>query len=107
VHSADVGTFQNLRFADHKLPFDVNDSLQPPYVAAVEFLFVPQVGGLGLAAIEECAKYVGLVYTHPGVLCEAGITSNSLIQFGHHCACLGNTAVGNKVEGERAIDRGP
>ena len=60
MHSADVGTFQNLRFADHKLPFDVNDSLQPPYVAAVEFLFVPQVGGLGLAAIDECAKYVGL-----------------------------------------------
>ena len=68
-------------------------------MVAVEFLFMPRVGGPYFASIEEGAENAGLVDAQSGVLSEPGVISNTLVQFSHDCSCLGNPAVDLRVDG--------
>ena len=66
---------------------------------AVEFSFMPHVGGPCLAAVKS-TEHAGLVDMQSGFLSEVGVVPHSLVQFGHDCGCLGEPAVDLRVDGQ-------
>lgn len=57
-------------------------------------------------SIKESAD-VGLVDAQSGLLSEAGVVPHTLVQYGHDCGCLGDSAVDLQADGQKAGDSGP